>query len=167
MINMAFMPLYMWEIWDVTPVTHGGHTDGQVESRAVFSLSWIRKKATLSNNWSGDFILPKSGVLCSLFCSCDLVLCPTSQVVVCPQVGGSQQEHQHGARILWTQQRRAGRRRGPCNTPFVILNIVSVSLGIITLRFIYIWSWSLDVVISCKWVKPQVIVNMQNNFLDC
>ena len=23
MINMAFMPLYMWEMWDVTPVTHG------------------------------------------------------------------------------------------------------------------------------------------------
>ena len=68
---------------------------------------------------------------CSLFCSCDLVLRPGLRWVVCPQVGGSQQEHQHGARILWTQQRRAGRRRGPCNTPFVILNIVSVSLGII------------------------------------
>ena len=26
MINMAFMPLYMWEMWVVTPVTHG-HTD--------------------------------------------------------------------------------------------------------------------------------------------
>ena len=23
MINMAFMPLYMWEMWDVTPMTHG------------------------------------------------------------------------------------------------------------------------------------------------
>ena len=45
MINMAFMPLYMWEMWDVTPVTHrhtDGGTDGQWESRAVFSLSWIR-----------------------------------------------------------------------------------------------------------------------------
>ena len=43
MINMAFMPLYMWEMWDVTPVTHG-HTDGRtVESRAVFSWTWIRK----------------------------------------------------------------------------------------------------------------------------
>ena len=42
MINMAFMPLYMWEMWDVTPVTHE-HTNGQWESRAVFSLSWIRK----------------------------------------------------------------------------------------------------------------------------
>ena len=43
MINMAFMPLYMWEMWDVTPVTHE-HTDGRtVESRAVFSWSWIRK----------------------------------------------------------------------------------------------------------------------------
>ena len=28
MINMAFMPLYMWEMWDVTPVTHE-HTDEQ------------------------------------------------------------------------------------------------------------------------------------------
>ena len=28
MINMAFMPLYMWEMWDVTPVTHR-HTDGE------------------------------------------------------------------------------------------------------------------------------------------
>ena len=27
-INMAFMPLYMWEMWDVTPVTHE-HTDEQ------------------------------------------------------------------------------------------------------------------------------------------
>ena len=42
MINMAFMPLYMWEMWDVTPVTDG-HSDGRtVESSAVFSLSWIR-----------------------------------------------------------------------------------------------------------------------------
>ena len=39
MINMAFMPLYKWEMWDVTPVT-----DGQVESRAVLSLNWIRNK---------------------------------------------------------------------------------------------------------------------------
>ena len=40
------MPLYMWEMWDVTPVTHE-HTDGRtVESRAVFSWSWIRKKHT-------------------------------------------------------------------------------------------------------------------------
>ena len=44
MINMAFMPLYMWEMWDVTPVTDE-HTDTRtVESRAVFSLSWIRNK---------------------------------------------------------------------------------------------------------------------------
>ena len=32
---MAFMPLYMWEMWDVTPVTD----TRTVESRAVFSLS--------------------------------------------------------------------------------------------------------------------------------
>ena len=38
MINMAFMPLYMWEIWDVTPVTD----TRTVESSAVFSWSWIR-----------------------------------------------------------------------------------------------------------------------------
>ena len=40
MIHMAFMPLYMWEMWDVTPLTAHGRT---VESSAVFSLSWIRK----------------------------------------------------------------------------------------------------------------------------
>ena len=28
MINMAYMPLYMWEMWDVTPVTDG-RTDEQ------------------------------------------------------------------------------------------------------------------------------------------
>ena len=52
MINMAFMPLYMWEIWDVTPVTDG-HTDGRtVESSAVFSLSWIRKKKILLSKFA-------------------------------------------------------------------------------------------------------------------
>ena len=38
MIYMAFMPLFMWEMWDVTPVTHGR----TVESSAVFCLSRIR-----------------------------------------------------------------------------------------------------------------------------
>ena len=42
MINMAFMPLYMWEMWDVTPVTDGRTHGRTVESCAVFSLSWIR-----------------------------------------------------------------------------------------------------------------------------
>ena len=42
MINMAFMPLYMWEMWDVTPVTHERTHGRTVESSAVFSLSWIR-----------------------------------------------------------------------------------------------------------------------------
>ena len=42
MINMAFMPLYMWEMWDVTPVTNARTHGRTVESRAVFSLSWIR-----------------------------------------------------------------------------------------------------------------------------
>ena len=44
MINMAFMPLYIWEMWDVTPVT-----DGQWESRAVFSLSWIRNESNMTD----------------------------------------------------------------------------------------------------------------------
>ena len=40
MFNMAFMPLYMWEMWDVAC---DERTDARkVESRAVFSLSWIR-----------------------------------------------------------------------------------------------------------------------------
>ena len=59
MINMAFMPLYMWEMWDVTPVTHG-HTDGRtVESSAVFSLSWIRKKTHyLTCTWQTHCLAP-------------------------------------------------------------------------------------------------------------
>ena len=66
MINMAFMPLYMWEMWDVTPVTHGR----TVESRAVFSLSWIRNyisswyeiraqgniQESSSSAWEGTFL---------------------------------------------------------------------------------------------------------------
>ena len=40
MINMAFMPLYMWEMWYVTPVTDRR----TVESRAVFCLGRIKKK---------------------------------------------------------------------------------------------------------------------------
>ena len=40
MINMAFMPLYMREMWDVTPVTDARTHGRTVESRAVFSLSW-------------------------------------------------------------------------------------------------------------------------------
>ena len=34
MINMAFMPLYMWEMWDVTPVT-----DEHTDSRKVVQYS--------------------------------------------------------------------------------------------------------------------------------
>ena len=43
MINMAFMPLYMWEMWDVTPVTHE-RTDKQwkVEQYSVWAESAIR-----------------------------------------------------------------------------------------------------------------------------
>ena len=43
MFNMAFMPLYMWEMWDVTPVTNARTHGRTVESSAVFSLRWIRK----------------------------------------------------------------------------------------------------------------------------
>ena len=50
MINMAFMPLCMWEMCDVMPVTHGR----TVESRTVFCLSRIRKNHLvfgLNNVW--------------------------------------------------------------------------------------------------------------------
>ena len=41
MINMAFMPLYMWEMWDVTPVTDE-HTDSRkVEQYSVWTESAI------------------------------------------------------------------------------------------------------------------------------
>ena len=45
MINMALMPLYMWEMWDVTPVTDG-RTDKQwkVEQYSVWAESAIRVK---------------------------------------------------------------------------------------------------------------------------
>ena len=46
MINMAFMPLYMWEMWDVTPVTH----TRTVESSAVFCLSRIRNCTPCTSN---------------------------------------------------------------------------------------------------------------------
>ena len=55
MINMAFMPLYMWEMWDVTPVTDEHTNTRTVESRAVFSLNWIRNKVVSSSlylRWS-------------------------------------------------------------------------------------------------------------------
>ena len=44
MIKMAFMPLYMWEMWDITPVTH----TQTVESRAVFCLSRIRNRFVIA-----------------------------------------------------------------------------------------------------------------------
>ena len=43
MINMAFMPLHMWEMRDVTPVTD----TRTVESNAVFCLSRIRTKSRI------------------------------------------------------------------------------------------------------------------------
>ena len=42
MINMAFMPLYMWEMWDVTPVTNGRtHEQWKVEQYSVWAESAI------------------------------------------------------------------------------------------------------------------------------
>ena len=41
-ISMAFMPFYVWEMWDVTPLTHTWTNGRTVESRAVFCLSRIR-----------------------------------------------------------------------------------------------------------------------------
>ena len=50
MINMAFMPLYMWEMWDVTPVTHG-HTDSRkVEQYSVWTES---AKWDVKVKWNG------------------------------------------------------------------------------------------------------------------
>ena len=45
MIHMAYVPLYMWEMWDVTPV----HTR-TVESSVVFCFSKIRKD-TIKTIW--------------------------------------------------------------------------------------------------------------------
>ena len=42
MINMAFMPLYMWEMWDVSPVTHTRtHGQWKVEQYSVWAESAI------------------------------------------------------------------------------------------------------------------------------
>ena len=46
MIYMAFMPLFMWEMWDVMPVTH----TRTVESSAVFCLSRIRNCTPCTSN---------------------------------------------------------------------------------------------------------------------
>ena len=49
MINMAFMPLYMWEMWDVTPVTDE-HTDSRkVEQYSVWTESAIGICARIQN----------------------------------------------------------------------------------------------------------------------
>ena len=56
MINMAFMLLYMWEMWDVTPVTHE-HTDEQwkVVQYSVWAESAISQPRQFRNcsafNW--------------------------------------------------------------------------------------------------------------------
>ena len=45
MINMAFMPLYMWEMWDVTPVTDGRtHEQWKVVQYSVWAESAINSK---------------------------------------------------------------------------------------------------------------------------
>ena len=52
---MGHPTLYMWEMWDVTPVTHTRTHTRTVESSAVFSLSWIRNNdfvKTLIGNYS-------------------------------------------------------------------------------------------------------------------
>ena len=55
MINMAFMPLYMREMRDVTPRTDG-QTDGRtVESSAVFCLSRIRNNLKKMFSHDKDF----------------------------------------------------------------------------------------------------------------
>ena len=41
----------MWEMWDVTPVTHERTDERTVESRAVFSLSEISNKDLCKNLW--------------------------------------------------------------------------------------------------------------------
>ena len=41
MINMAFMPLYMWEMWDVTPVTDTRTDNGKVGQYSVWAESAI------------------------------------------------------------------------------------------------------------------------------
>ena len=48
---MAFMPLYMWKMWDVAPVTHG-RTDGhwKVVQYSVWAESAISRKAALESN---------------------------------------------------------------------------------------------------------------------
>ena len=45
MINMAFMPLYMWEMWDVTPVTNTRtHEQWKVVQYSVWAESAINSK---------------------------------------------------------------------------------------------------------------------------
>ena len=43
MINMAFMPLYMWEMWDVTPVTNTRTDSRKVGQYSVWPESAINQ----------------------------------------------------------------------------------------------------------------------------
>ena len=53
MINMAFMPLYMWEMWDVTPVTDGRTNEQwKVGQYSVWAESAIQKEANTNTRGS-------------------------------------------------------------------------------------------------------------------
>ena len=54
MINMAFMPLYMWEKWDVTHVTNARTDSGKVEQYSVWAESATRKHYSPSEVWIGE-----------------------------------------------------------------------------------------------------------------
>ena len=53
MIDMAFMPLHMWEMWDVTPVTHTRtHGQWKVEQYSVWAESAITTTWFMPNPYS-------------------------------------------------------------------------------------------------------------------
>ena len=54
MINMAFMPLYMWKMWDVTPVHTPTHRQLKVEQYSVWAESAISTHPPFQS-WERDF----------------------------------------------------------------------------------------------------------------
>ena len=62
MIDMAFMPLYMWEMWDVTPVT-----DTRTDSRKVGQYSVWTESAKENSQFPSqplnDWVMSKRGSL--------------------------------------------------------------------------------------------------------